>query len=155
MLNMDKEIVRKRPRPMRAKRRAIARFTARDANAEGHFIIAVKTTGIYCRPNCPARPAKRENIEFFDDIASARRAGYRACLRCKPDEPPQGVAHRRDDHEGLPPAGARRNDPERRRRWRARPVSARAGSIACSSRRPGCRQSNMRWPNGSRCFAIG
>jgi AraC family transcriptional regulator of adaptative response/methylated-DNA-[protein]-cysteine methyltransferase len=66
-------------------------FTARDERAEGHFIIAVKTTGIYCRPNCPARPPKRENIEFFDDIASARRAGYRACLRCKPDEPSQGT----------------------------------------------------------------
>lgn len=66
-------------------------FATRDAKAEGHFIIAVKTTGIYCRPNCPARPPKRENIEFFDNIASARTAGYRACLRCKPDEPAQGV----------------------------------------------------------------
>lgn len=66
-------------------------FAARDTNAEGHFIIAVKTTGIYCRPNCPARPPKRENIEFFNDIASARKAGYRACLRCKPDEPAQGA----------------------------------------------------------------
>ena len=65
-------------------------FAARDTNADGHFIIAVKTTGIYCRPNCPARPPKRENIEFFDDIPSALRAGYRACLRCKPDEAPQG-----------------------------------------------------------------
>ena len=62
-------------------------FAARDERAEGQFIVAVKTTGIYCRPNCPARPPKRENIEFFDDIASARRAGYRSCLRCKPDEP--------------------------------------------------------------------
>ncbi len=66
-------------------------FTARDERAEGHFIVAVKTTGIYCRPNCPARPPKRENIEFFDDIASARRAGYRSCLRCKPDEPSQST----------------------------------------------------------------
>jgi AraC family transcriptional regulator, regulatory protein of adaptative response / methylated-DNA-[protein]-cysteine methyltransferase len=66
-------------------------FAARDGKAEGHFIIAVKTTGIYCRPNCPARPPKRENIEFFDTIAEARAAGYRACLRCRPDEPAQGV----------------------------------------------------------------
>lgn len=66
-------------------------FASRDVNAEGHFVIAVKTTGIYCRPNCPARPPKRENIEFFDTIAEARAAGYRACLRCKPDEPAQGV----------------------------------------------------------------
>ena len=61
-------------------------FTARDQNADGRFIIAVKTTGIYCRPTCPAKSAKRQNIEFFDDLAAARRAGYRACLRCKPDE---------------------------------------------------------------------
>lgn len=63
-----------------------AAFSARDARADGQFIVAVKTTGIYCRPVCPARPPKRENVEFFDDITSARRAGYRACLRCKPDD---------------------------------------------------------------------
>jgi AraC family transcriptional regulator of adaptative response/methylated-DNA-[protein]-cysteine methyltransferase len=63
-----------------------AAFAARDARADGQFIVAVKTTGIYCRPVCPARPPKRENVEFFDDIPSARRAGYRACLRCKPDD---------------------------------------------------------------------
>ncbi len=66
-------------------------FEVRDARAEGRFIIAVKTTGIYCRTTCPARPPKRENIEFFDDVSLARAAGYRACLRCKPDEPPQGA----------------------------------------------------------------
>ncbi|MFM9864719.1 MAG: bifunctional DNA-binding transcriptional regulator/O6-methylguanine-DNA methyltransferase Ada [Micropepsaceae bacterium] len=66
-------------------------FEARDAGAEGHFVIAVKTTGIYCRPGCPARPPKRENVEFFDTIVEAQRAGYRACLRCKPDEPAQGA----------------------------------------------------------------
>ena len=66
-------------------------FETRDSAAEGHFIIAVKTTGIYCRPGCPARPPKQENVEFFDTIAGARAAGYRACLRCKPDEPAQGV----------------------------------------------------------------
>ncbi len=66
-------------------------FETRDAGAEGHFIVAVKTTGIYCRPGCPARPPKRENVEFFDTIGAARAAGYRACLRCKPDEPAQGV----------------------------------------------------------------
>lgn len=63
----------------------------RDAMAEGHFIIAVKTTRIYCRPGCPARTPKRENVAFFDDSARARAAGFRACLRCKPDEPAQGA----------------------------------------------------------------
>lgn len=66
-------------------------FETRDTGAEGHFIIAVKTTGIYCRPGCPARPPKRENVEFFETILQARAAGYRACLRCKPDEPAQGA----------------------------------------------------------------
>ena len=53
-------------------------FEARDARADGKFVIAVKTTGIYCRSTCPARPPKRENIEFFNDTAMARAAGYRA-----------------------------------------------------------------------------
>jgi AraC family transcriptional regulator of adaptative response/methylated-DNA-[protein]-cysteine methyltransferase len=61
-------------------------FRGRDSAADGKFIVAVKTTGIYCRPVCPARPAKRENVEFFDTIDAARKAGYRACLRCKPDD---------------------------------------------------------------------
>lgn len=64
-------------------------FHARDAEADGCFIVAVKTTRIYCRPVCPARPPKRQNIEFFDTTALAKRAGYRACLRCKPDDAPQ------------------------------------------------------------------
>ena len=50
------------------------------------MIGAVKTTGIYCKPSCPARRPKRENVEFFLDGEAARAAGYRACLRCKPDE---------------------------------------------------------------------
>jgi AraC family transcriptional regulator of adaptative response/methylated-DNA-[protein]-cysteine methyltransferase len=90
MLDMSKEIVTS-GRTYASEAARFRAFAERDTNAEGHFIIAVKTTGIYCRPNCPARPPKRENIEFFDDIASARAAGYRACLRCKPDEPAQGV----------------------------------------------------------------
>ncbi len=90
MLNLEHEIVRSDQTYVgdAVRYRALA---ARDANADGHFIIGVKTTGIYCRPTCPAKSAKRENIEFFNDIASARRAGYRACLRCKPDEPSQGA----------------------------------------------------------------
>jgi AraC family transcriptional regulator of adaptative response / DNA-3-methyladenine glycosylase II len=57
---------------------------ARDHRFDGKFFVAVKTTGIYCRPICPARP-KRENLEFFPDVASAERAGYRPCLRCRPE----------------------------------------------------------------------
>ena len=61
-------------------------FRGHETAADGTFIVAVKTTGIYCRPVCPARPAKRQNVEFFDTIDQARKAGYRACLRCKPDD---------------------------------------------------------------------
>jgi len=56
----------------------------RDANADGAFFIAVRTTGIYCRPVCPARPL-RKNIVFHDTAAGAVAAGFRACKRCKPD----------------------------------------------------------------------
>lgn len=60
----------------------------RDATADGRFFYAVKTTGVYCRPSCAARPARPENVAFFDDRAAAERAGFRACLRCKPEQPP-------------------------------------------------------------------
>lgn len=52
---------------------------------DGRFVFAVRTTGIYCRPTCPARRPLRENVEFFDDPLGARGAGYRACRRCAPD----------------------------------------------------------------------
>jgi len=61
----------------------------RDARADGHFVFAVITTGVYCRPSCPARPARPENISFHLDPAAAERAGYRPCKRCRPDEAPR------------------------------------------------------------------
>ena len=60
----------------------------RDRTADGSFIYAVITTGVYCRPSCPSRHAKAENLRFFDNAAQARAAGFRPCLRCKPDEAP-------------------------------------------------------------------
>lgn len=65
---------------------AYAAFERRDRTWDGRVIGAVKTTGIYCRPSCPARRPKRENVEFFTSATAARAAGYRACLRCEPDE---------------------------------------------------------------------
>jgi AraC family transcriptional regulator of adaptative response/methylated-DNA-[protein]-cysteine methyltransferase len=65
---------------------AWAAFERRDRSWDGRIIGAVKTTGIYCKPSCPARRPKRENVEFFARSEEARAAGYRACLRCKPDE---------------------------------------------------------------------
>jgi AraC family transcriptional regulator, regulatory protein of adaptative response / methylated-DNA-[protein]-cysteine methyltransferase len=64
---------------------AWAAFMARDRAADDRFVVAVTTTGIYCRASCPARRPRRENVRFFADAACARAAGYRACLRCKPD----------------------------------------------------------------------
>jgi len=66
--------------------RAWRAVLARDADADGEFVTAVKTTGIYCRPSCPARHPKRENVQFFATNAEAERSGYRACKRCKPNE---------------------------------------------------------------------
>jgi len=65
-----------------------AAVRARDASADGAFVYSVKTTGVYCRPSCGARPARPENVEFHDTPAAAERAGFRACMRCKPDQPP-------------------------------------------------------------------
>lgn len=64
---------------------AWAAVTARDRAADGAFVFAVTSTGIYCRPSCPARRPARTNVRFFADGAAARAAGYRACLRCSPD----------------------------------------------------------------------
>jgi AraC family transcriptional regulator of adaptative response/methylated-DNA-[protein]-cysteine methyltransferase len=65
---------------------AWAAFMRRDRTWDGRVIGAVKTTGIYCKPSCPARRPKREHVEFFATNEEARIAGFRACLRCKPDE---------------------------------------------------------------------
>ncbi len=61
-------------------------FEARDRHADGRFVGAVTTTGIYCKPSCPARHPKREHVMFYRTPEEARAAGFRACLRCKPDE---------------------------------------------------------------------
>ncbi len=65
---------------------AFAAFDARDRSLDGRFVGAVKTTGIYCKPSCPARRPLRENVEFFNTNEEARAAGYRACKRCLPDD---------------------------------------------------------------------
>jgi AraC family transcriptional regulator of adaptative response/methylated-DNA-[protein]-cysteine methyltransferase len=65
---------------------AWAAFERRDRSWDGRLVGGVKTTGIYCRPSCPARRPKRENVIFYSSIQEARDAGFRACMRCKPDE---------------------------------------------------------------------
>ncbi|MEJ5975461.1 methylated-DNA--[protein]-cysteine S-methyltransferase [Novosphingobium sp. PS1R-30] len=59
---------------------------AKDRRFDGVFITGVHSTGIYCRPSCPARPPKRENVSFYATPADAEAAGLRACLRCRPDD---------------------------------------------------------------------
>jgi len=58
----------------------------RDASCDGLFYYGVRTTGVYCRPTCASRQPKRENVAFFALPEAARQAGFRACLRCRPDE---------------------------------------------------------------------
>lgn len=59
----------------------------RDSNADGKFYYSVKTTGVYCRPSCAARRARRENVQFHNSCEAAARAGFRACKRCQPNGP--------------------------------------------------------------------
>lgn len=61
-------------------------FLRRDRAADGRFVVAVHSTGIYCRPSCAARRPRRENVAFFDAGGTARAAGYRPCRRCLPDD---------------------------------------------------------------------
>src|SRR6202795_1587020 len=58
----------------------------RDRAADGVFYYSVRTTGVYCRPSCAARLARRENVAFHANCTAAERAGFRACKRCRPNE---------------------------------------------------------------------
>jgi AraC family transcriptional regulator, regulatory protein of adaptative response / DNA-3-methyladenine glycosylase II len=71
---------------------------SRDARFDGLFFIAVRSTGIYCRPVCPAPTAKSANVRFFNTAAAAEAAGFRPCLRCRPELAPGNDAWQRGDH---------------------------------------------------------
>jgi AraC family transcriptional regulator, regulatory protein of adaptative response / methylated-DNA-[protein]-cysteine methyltransferase len=64
-----------------------ASVMARSSHADGTFFYSVRTTGVFCRPSCPARLARPENVQFHTTREDAERAGFRPCRRCKPDEP--------------------------------------------------------------------
>ena len=64
-----------------------AALTARDPSADGRFVYAVQSTGVYCRPSCRSRAARPENVTFHATCAAAEAAGFRACKRCRPDAP--------------------------------------------------------------------
>jgi AraC family transcriptional regulator of adaptative response/methylated-DNA-[protein]-cysteine methyltransferase len=102
-------------------------FSRKDAGYDGVFYVAVKTTGIFCRPSCPSRPDPA-NIEFFATVKDCLFAGYRACKRCRPLEtngaPPPWVADLMQRVEAAPDTRLKAGDlrtlgvtPERARRW--------------------------------------
>jgi len=71
----------------------------RDPTADERFLYGVTTTGIYCRPSCPSRRPKRDNVAFFSSSEAAERAGFRACQRCRPNRaksPDRAVQRARD-----------------------------------------------------------
>src|ERR1700681_2467116 len=85
-------------RPTRPVANDEARWSAvqrRDHAADGTFVYAVRTTGVYCRPSCAARLPRRENVTFHATCADAERAGFRPCKRCRPNEAP--LAERQAD----------------------------------------------------------
>src|SRR5216110_3059707 len=61
---------------------------ARDARFDGLFFVAVTSTGIYCRPICPVKPPRKSNCRFYNSPQEAEQAGYRPCLRCRPELAP-------------------------------------------------------------------
>jgi AraC family transcriptional regulator of adaptative response / DNA-3-methyladenine glycosylase II len=69
-------------------------LSTRDARFDGRMFIAVRTTGVYCRPICPARTPKRENVTFYPTASAAQEAGFRPCLRCRPERSPDLAAWR-------------------------------------------------------------
>lgn len=70
-----------------------SRIVARDRTADGLFWYSVATTGVYCRPSCPSRAAKPQNVRLHDTLEDARKAGFRPCKRCNPDGPSHGAEH--------------------------------------------------------------
>src|ERR671919_432052 len=70
-----------------------AAVVRRDPRADGQFFYSVSTTGVYCRPSCPSRQARREHVRFHATIADAERAGFRACKRCRPNAPALAEQH--------------------------------------------------------------
>lgn len=115
--------------PVRPDREVLYRaLLERDSRFEGLFLVGVKTTGIFCRPTCPAKKPRAENVEFFSDTREALLRGYRPCKRCAPLEPRGGhppwlrplleeVAGERPPRLTDAMLRARGLEPSRVRRW--------------------------------------
>lgn len=91
MPSSDSTAVTGRQHSMPDPDQAWAAVVRRDRSCDGSFVYAVKTTGVYCRPGCPSRRPLRENVAFYVDGTTARARGFRACRRCRPDDPATGV----------------------------------------------------------------
>jgi AraC family transcriptional regulator, regulatory protein of adaptative response / methylated-DNA-[protein]-cysteine methyltransferase len=85
--SMPRTAVKSRSKTPPADDRRWAAVVARDKRADGSFVTAVATTGIYCRPSCAARHPLRQNVRFYETCAEAEAAGFRACKRCRPNAP--------------------------------------------------------------------
>ena len=119
---------------------AWAAFMRRDRRWDGRVIGAVSTTGIYCKPSCPAKRPKREHVTFFASAEEARAAGYRACLRCRPDE----VGRDREAVAQAVKLIEAAEEPPKLPSWPKRSAMRRTISSACSSATSACRPRNMR-----------
>src|ERR1700731_3966365 len=69
-------------------------LSTRDARFDGRMFTSVEVLGVYCRPICPARTPKRENVTFYPTASAAQEAGFRPCLRCRPESSPDLAAWR-------------------------------------------------------------
>lgn len=83
-MNSESDMPSMPEKPSSVDDRRWSAVVARDPAHDGEFVFAVSTTGVYCRPSCPARRPRRENVQFFPRPEHAEKAGYRACLRCRP-----------------------------------------------------------------------
>lgn len=97
--------------PTVSPRRAWSAVLRRDRALDGAFVFAVSTTGIYCRPSCPARRPLRRHVSFYATSTEAERAGYRACLRCRPTVVPDPAQAWTDLVRRLLDAAAHAGDP--------------------------------------------
>jgi AraC family transcriptional regulator of adaptative response/methylated-DNA-[protein]-cysteine methyltransferase len=86
-------MTRRKDPHMTVRDRRWAAVVARDPKADGKFFYSVKTTGVYCRPSCASRRAKRENVAFHSTTVAAEHAGFRPCKRCRPNEAPLAAQH--------------------------------------------------------------
>lgn len=109
------------------------RVQARDASADGRFVFAVRTTGVFCRPSCRSKRALRKNVRFFANAQQALDAGFRPCKRCQPDNarahypadsacrgenrrPAPAARWQKSEHFYVTPASSDKKD-GKKRRW--------------------------------------